>query len=153
MKQHVIKTIKVTVCNSVRDGESWQNGGIFFTLGIRPGWDILTLLTHVSPIPQWKHLPVCALRLSSTLSSCPPPVLCCRWTMRTLFVAVTLECSPPTMNHGDTHLVTLYHYAACTSDMHLQTIHTHVVFLKSQSHYSRYTNFTAATRGNAGFDL
>lgn len=63
-------------------------------------------------ISLWKCLPLCPppLRSFSTLSSCPPLVLCYRWTMRTLFVAVTLECSPPTMNHGDTHLVTFYHH-------------------------------------------
>lgn len=52
-------------------------------------------------------------RSSSIRSFYPPQVPCSPWTMRTLFVVVTWECSPPIMSHGDIHLVTLCRLSVC----------------------------------------
>lgn len=68
---------------------------------------------------------ICVFRLSSTLSSCPPLVPCCQWTMRTLFVDVILECSPPTMNHGDTRLVALHHHLTIYNRRHVKLCSCH----------------------------
>ena len=47
----------------------------------------------------------CVFRSSSTQSSCPPPVLFCPWTMRSLCAAATSASSRPTTSRGDTRLV------------------------------------------------
>ena len=80
------------------------------------------------------------LRLCSTLNSSTPPTLCLHWTMKTLCEVAISECSPVTMNRGDTHLVSCLCYFKCMKSNIYQYFSQYLMY-KQMNHYVSWSKY------------